>query len=285
MNTQSIQQYIPFWYEQTIEQHRKMWRWIAESTKTKRSCTTKKEYLQEVAEKPFGINDCYLELDCFLCNYDRGCRLFPMHNDMNNDMNNDERCQNCPAIWPHHDRCYDKYEDSTDPGLYDEWEFAVEQNEWEDAAKYAKIIAELPMKDDDHRYLYAVLPQIPSPWRDASGTIHDWGEHAISCLKLYDWKDANAWFKTYDGSKKYMLAFRFPRTKSFQTKQFLHGTGLYSETWLNIYKLDSNQKIKELEPQFLTENMGAWTVRNDLLYLTDTERNQILEKERENRYD
>lgn len=281
MDIQSIPQYIPFWYEQTIEQHRKMWRWIAETTKTTKNCVTKRDYLRNIAEKPFSIDDCLLEHDCFLCTY--ACNQ--TGKSMHDDIDNDERCQNCPAIWPYHDRCYDKYDDPTDPGLYDEWEFAVKQYEWEDAARYAEAIAELPMKDDDHRYLYAVLPQIPSPWQDTSGNNHDWGEHAISCLKLYDWKDVNTWFETYEGSKKYMLAFRFPKTKSFQTKQFLHGAGLYPKTWLSIYRLDSSQKIKELEPQFLTENKGAWTVRNDLLYLTDTERNQILEKEKTNKYD
>ncbi len=103
--------------EQAIEEHRKMWRWIAEETLKRKKKVWKENYFKEHPE--------YKELPislCWCCEYA------------------DVKCLKCPLVWPN-GGCTEKKEKI---GLFYKW--VIETN-YKKAAKYARKIAELGEKE------------------------------------------------------------------------------------------------------------------------------------------
>ncbi|MDO5399307.1 MAG: hypothetical protein Q4G33_15440 [bacterium] len=93
--------------QEAIENHRKMWRWIAEQTRIRKRIVSKNEYFDT-----FGIP--YISTCCYCCEYA------------------ENTCSNCPIEWNRR-YCMDSE--------YAKWLYA---DTWQEAAHWAEVIAELP---------------------------------------------------------------------------------------------------------------------------------------------
>ena len=104
--------------EQAIAEHRKMWNWIADMTEKLNRKIEKDEYFTEME-----INNVpYLE--CYCCEFKRY---------------NPNCCNECCIIdWGKDKGCMDSY--------YRKW---GPTNDWQEAARLARIIAELPERRID----------------------------------------------------------------------------------------------------------------------------------------
>lgn len=103
--------------EQAIENHRKMWNWIADETLKQKRIIRKKEY--------FSANNisssCIPFYECYCCEYStKNCR---------------RDCSKCPIKWENGD-CI--------AGEFSDWTEACIVNNYTKAAKLARIIAYLP---------------------------------------------------------------------------------------------------------------------------------------------
>lgn len=105
--------------EQAIAEHRKLWNWLADETIRTKTPTPKFAYfvLKLTNDVPlFG---------CYCCEY--------THRFLNGT------CEQCPINWEHGHCTLSEYKD---------WLTAYELNDYEFAAKYARIIANLPERLD-----------------------------------------------------------------------------------------------------------------------------------------
>ena len=112
--------------EQAIEEHRKMWRWIAEETEKRQKIVHKEDYFKEYF--PAEIIFC----NCFCCEY--AVRISGI-----------SECKFCPIDWDskyNHCMCMNK--NFRHDGLYSLWGFATSCDDWKEAAELARQIAELP---------------------------------------------------------------------------------------------------------------------------------------------
>lgn len=108
--------------EQTIFEHRKMWNWIADQTEKLNKIVKKKDYCAIDPDVRNLVNTCWL---CDYTTWD---------------------CSRCPIKWDDNpveeryapSRCCD--EDSP----YSKWINALKKDDVKSAAKYARIIANLP---------------------------------------------------------------------------------------------------------------------------------------------
>ena len=110
----------------TLENHRRMWRWITAETCHRKEKITKLDYAKE-------INTCIEELEalCWACDYA--------------DI---DGCRHCLLKWGEHldDTCICTLNHTgtkTEDGLYQKWK---DSDTWQEAVKYAEQIAELPIK-------------------------------------------------------------------------------------------------------------------------------------------
>ena len=103
--------------EEAIENHRKMWNWIADETEKRKKIVFKEEYFIE-----HNLNSCFL--DCYCCHYTH--------------INRSPSCETCPVEWGGETGiCTDK--DSP------YFRFSLTHYyDYKSAAKYAREIANLP---------------------------------------------------------------------------------------------------------------------------------------------
>lgn len=106
--------------QQTIAEHRKMWRWIADETKKQGRMVEKAEYFDAMGispeDRPAG--------NCYCCDYTDG------------------NCLKCPIEWGgDYGTCLDRYTYDDGKGLFGQW---IHTNNPEEAARLAHKIAELP---------------------------------------------------------------------------------------------------------------------------------------------
>ena len=127
--------------DEAIEQHRKLWRWIADETKKQGRIVDKNEYFEAMGidEKDIPFNDCYC------CEFDiqaRDVESFCGH------------CEKCPLDWgagyePGYifALCSEiKYtSNSIEAGYFEQWQ---DTRSFKVAAFLARIIAELPEKEE-----------------------------------------------------------------------------------------------------------------------------------------
>ena len=103
--------------EEAIENHRKMWNWIADETEKRKKIVFIEEYFIE-----HNLNSCFL--DCYCCHYTH--------------INRSPNCETCPVAWGGETGiCIDKdspYFRFSSTQYYD----------YKNAAKYAREIANLP---------------------------------------------------------------------------------------------------------------------------------------------
>ena len=128
--------------QQAVEEHRKMWRWIAEETEKQKRIVYKWDYLK--------FYDEYIDLanECFCCEYTyqhhrAECEKCPIDWDV--------ECEKCPIDW---DSECDEYmcqnkTDFEDDNLYTLWNRACGAENWKEAAKLARQIAELPESEEE----------------------------------------------------------------------------------------------------------------------------------------
>ena len=104
--------------EQAISEHRKMWNWIADMTEKLKRRVEKEEYFRGI-----GFLDIpYMK--CYCCEFERY---------------NPNCCdEHCIIDWGEGIGCADSY--------YKKWIFT---DYWQEAALFAKIIADLPERDID----------------------------------------------------------------------------------------------------------------------------------------
>lgn len=101
-----------------IMRHRKMWNWIADKTEQRQIKVIKQDYFEENNLTPVVSN-------CYMCEYTK------------------HRCHFCPIKWPN--------QTCVEPGYIDAPYLIWSQlplNDWEQAAYFARIIANLPLKDE-----------------------------------------------------------------------------------------------------------------------------------------
>lgn len=118
--------------KQAIEEHRKMWRWIAEETEKRKRVVRKGEYLD------LYYPNADIECDCFCCEYGTQKMI-------------KKPCAKCPINWDSEcDKymCFDKT-NFEDDNLYALWTEAGDTENWKKAAEVARQIAELPESEEE----------------------------------------------------------------------------------------------------------------------------------------
>lgn len=113
--------------EQAVAEHRKMWRWIADETRSKKRKAEKYEYFKKFAivERKIPYNKCYC------CEYAIQFSIF-------------NECRKCPIDWGSSANavmCCDIKRFGDRKGLYPTW---CNERDWQKAADLAERIANLP---------------------------------------------------------------------------------------------------------------------------------------------
>lgn len=117
--------------ERAITLHRRMWWWIGLKTLKEKRCVEKNEWFER-----FGLER--VTCGCYCCKYsvDKAYELFvyPV-------------CDNCPIDWGGIG-C----EGEKEQGLFSLWCGAFKDGNWQEAAKLALQIAELPEREEPLRH-------------------------------------------------------------------------------------------------------------------------------------
>lgn len=128
----------------TLSEHRKMWNWIADTTKAKNEVTTKLEYFDQS-----HLNYEDLTAGCYCCEY-----AAKKHHQEHKEVVNRFICVYCPLIW--HGGPMIELEPTIEfsPCLDYESPFAkfneaVSKGNIEDCIKYSREIASLPEARED----------------------------------------------------------------------------------------------------------------------------------------
>lgn len=108
-------------FDEAIENHRKMWNWIADKTEERKTMVCKHDYFYENA-LPCA------ELLCFCCEY--------------TITNLEVDCGKCPIDWGVDENCIPC---SNPKSPYWKWRNA---DYWQTAANYARQIANLPVREE-----------------------------------------------------------------------------------------------------------------------------------------
>ena len=118
--------------QDTISLHRTLWHWIEQKTLERHVKVELEEYFREnhipSDEIPNSKNYC--------CEYDE-------------QQLTGWSCENCPFDWQSNCEvsfCYDKEKSFDNNGLLKQWD-AIANDDWKQAAKLARIIAELPERE------------------------------------------------------------------------------------------------------------------------------------------
>lgn len=124
--------------EQAIQEHRKMWNWIADETEKTRVRHTKLNYILNnttMHDRLYLIE----HASCFCCVYG--------HNKHMQDCHSGSKCDHCPLEWGSDlDRymCTSMYSPNDGKGLYTKW---YDAPNIETTVKYARQIANLPKRN------------------------------------------------------------------------------------------------------------------------------------------
>lgn len=114
--------------EQAIEEHRKMWNWIADKIERFERVVSISEYKRMYCYS-FGMND--ILSSCFMCEYTNAI------------------CRKCPLDWGNKEgvyaKCLDKYMFGDGMGIY---ELCKNAETWQEQAKLARQIANLPERNN-----------------------------------------------------------------------------------------------------------------------------------------
>ena len=106
--------------DEAIRKCRDMWNWIADETEKRKFVVKKHEYFEDGDEEPLNY--------CFLCEYVAA-----------------RRCEKCPIDFGSWGNV--ACEDLDSPYCW--WKVEAERNNWQEAAKLAREIANLPEREDE----------------------------------------------------------------------------------------------------------------------------------------
>lgn len=136
---------------EAIQNHRKMWNWIAEQTKARKKPVDKKEYISECDPEVRHITS-----TCWLCEYAEH------HKQLRPGVRNGHACNACPLRWPNEKiiteltnetttLCFgtDGLDNPETVGLYGRWYYATLHNDWERCYDLAKQIENMPEYMED----------------------------------------------------------------------------------------------------------------------------------------
>ena len=118
--------------EEAIANHRKMWNWIADETERRQAIVSKSDYLHNTLWRDI-LNE------CFCCEYsyqESGC----------------ESCAYCPLDWGNNQKsfmCENIRSYNGLKGLHAAWVNFAKKDDWRNAAKIARKIANLPERKDN----------------------------------------------------------------------------------------------------------------------------------------
>lgn len=118
--------------EEIIDGHRKMWNWIADKIEETK-CV---QDIIGLKDRYCGQNYLLLRSNCFCCEYS-----------LNTENVYIKGCDKCLIDWGSNNglcKCMDKYEEDDRLGLYVK---CIEKNCWEEQAKLARKIANLPERE------------------------------------------------------------------------------------------------------------------------------------------
>lgn len=101
--------------------HRKLWNWIADETEKQQCYVQKREYPS--FKRLLILNKCWC------CEYTQG------------------DCEKCPIIWHVKKKFLGRCQCAS--AEYGEWGDAVDAGDWREAARLARIIAELPERENE----------------------------------------------------------------------------------------------------------------------------------------
>lgn len=122
-------------FDEAIENHRKMWNWIADETEKRKRCIEKLDYFDE-------NNIEYCHSLCFCCQYAKD------NSDVVKEGKGKKDCRLCPVDWGTIAEEYDKSQCYQHDTLYDSRCKSLSQDDWQSAAKYAREIANLPSREE-----------------------------------------------------------------------------------------------------------------------------------------
>lgn len=129
--------------QQAIAEHRKIWRWIAEQTEKQKRVVDKIEYLRQF--KPPKIKYRYYPSNlCFCCEYGEDTLI-----ELGYELNTKNMCKLCPIDWGSSYQklmCVNKTDGSKN--IYELWA-NLSDEDWQQATKLAKQIAELPEREGE----------------------------------------------------------------------------------------------------------------------------------------
>lgn len=125
---------------QAIEEHRKMWNWIADMTKEKDRIVTKKEYIYQ---SHFKWNE--LASNCFCCDY-----AMRKSSALINLKKVNAICDYCPLVWHKENEIFLVPPCCHNESPYTKFLEAASENNIKDCVKYSREIANLPeVREDD----------------------------------------------------------------------------------------------------------------------------------------
>lgn len=110
-------------FDEAVENHRKMWRWIAIQTLKKKRIVIKSEYIA-------AFNSQTILNNCFCCEY-----TVQFHTGLN--------CLYCPIEWNSYERFYNCERNRDSYGIYGRW---YKTKNYKEAALLAYKISKLPAR-------------------------------------------------------------------------------------------------------------------------------------------
>lgn len=121
--------------EKAIEEHRKMWNWIADELE-KPETRQSKENVHDLKVRYCNANDLNLRNDCWCCEYDKQF--------------SDYTCVHCPLLWGTECETDAYYcENDEDDGSWWHSHQLAKDGEYEGASIVARQIANLPEKESE----------------------------------------------------------------------------------------------------------------------------------------
>lgn len=164
---------------QAIEEHRKMWNWIADETKKQKKCIDKIDYIMHAQlDRLKDYQLLQTREHCFCCVYNR--------NEYNKKSNPEKfDCTNCPIDWNSKTKSYMCEHTDIDnwDGLYSKWSEAWDNNDYRAASEIARKIANLPEKGDMKPFGDECEINVPDEPIDCSG-LNYFDELEYDCWDL-----------------------------------------------------------------------------------------------------
>ena len=120
-------------FDKAIENHRKLWNWIADETKKRECVVYKFEYFKQnnISKIPLW--------NCYCCEYTA------------DSIREIKDCMKCPIDWGKNPCFSNSKQCGYAKVCYDLWYYAQMWGDWQSAAKYARQTANIPAREEARR--------------------------------------------------------------------------------------------------------------------------------------